>query len=103
MADMGDTPEPVHEPANLKFLRRLVTVLTAVMICGVVLVIALLVIRLNGPAPLPLPAHITLPENARPTAFTRGPDWIAVVSEDNRILIFDIESGALTQELQITR
>jgi len=35
------------EPANLRFLRHLVTGLTVVMIVGVVVVIALLVTRLN--------------------------------------------------------
>ena len=39
--------QEIEEPAQLRFLRRLVTVLTAVMIGGVVLIIALLVIRLN--------------------------------------------------------
>ena len=92
------------EPANLRFLRRLVTVLTVVMILGVVIVIALLVIRLNSrPDMVPLPAQITLPEGTTATAFTRGPDWMAVTTDDDRILILDAETGALRQEVQIAR
>ena len=92
------------EPANLRFLRRLVTVLTVVMIVGVVIVIALLVIRLNSrPDMVPLPAQITLPEGTTATTFTRGPDWMAVTTDDDRILILDAETGALLQEVQITR
>ncbi|WP_299297211.1 DUF6476 family protein [uncultured Tateyamaria sp.] len=94
-----DTPE---EPANLAFLRRLVTVLTIIMIGGVVTVVALLVIRLNaGPAPLPLPEKVTLPGGATATAFTVGSDWFAVVTEDDQILIFDQVTGTLRNTLTI--
>ena len=59
--DMDNDPQP-ELPANLKFLARLVTVLTAVMILGVIAIVALLVIRLQpGTAP-EMPAAITLPD-----------------------------------------
>lgn len=93
--------DPLPEPANLRFLRRLVTVLTATMILGVLVIIALLVIRLQTPGLPPLPDHITLPDGTRPTAFTRGPDWVAVVSDNNEILIFDVETGALRQRIAV--
>ncbi|MEM9392885.1 MAG: DUF6476 family protein [Pseudomonadota bacterium] len=90
------------EPANLRFLRRLVTLLTAVMIGGLVAVIALLVIRLQAPVPvLPvLPEAIALPDGITPEAITFGTGWIAVVAGD-RILIFDAESGAIRQDVSI--
>jgi hypothetical protein len=97
---MTKAPEPV-EPANLKFLRLLVTSLTAIMIVGVLVVIALLVIRLRDTGPQ-LPAEITLPDGARATAFTQGQGWYAVVTDDNRLLVFNRTSGALVQELAIT-
>ncbi|WP_212523965.1 DUF6476 family protein [Actibacterium sp. MT2.3-13A] len=99
--DMDDAPQPVDEPANLKFLRRLVTVLTAVMIAGVLVIIALLVIRLSD-RPAPWPDEIALPEGARAQAVTRGKGWVAVVTEDQRLLIFDAATGALEQEIAIT-
>ena len=78
----------------------MVTVLTVIMIGGVVTVVSLLVIRLNeAPAPLPLPQQITLPDGATATAFTVGSDWFGVVTENNEILIYDQATGALRQTI----
>ena len=98
-----DPSENAPEPANLRFLRRLVTVLTAVMIGGLVIVIALLVTRLTADGPLPLPDSIALPAGTQATAFTRGSDWNAVVTADDQILILDAKTGALIQTIQIAR
>ena len=92
--------EDYSEPANLRLLRRLVTVLTAVMICGVLVVVFLLVTRLSGDAPV-LPDTITLPEGATAQAFTQGADWYAVVTTDDRILIFDRLTGELRQTVAV--
>jgi hypothetical protein len=101
---MDSDPEfPAEEPANLKFLRRLVTTLTATMIVGLVVMITLVVIRLNTSAPdLALPDYITLPDGTRATAFTQAPNWYAVVTDDDKILIFDRDSGELTQEIPVS-
>ncbi|WP_299598006.1 DUF6476 family protein [uncultured Tateyamaria sp.] len=94
-----DTPEM---PANLTFLRRLVTVLTIIMIGGVVTVVALLVIRLNAdPAPLPLPDQVTLPDGTTATAFTVGSDWFGIVTENDEILIYDQVTGTLRQTITL--
>ncbi len=90
----------------MKFLRRLVTTLTVIMVGGVLVVIALLVIRLSDgkgdtAASLPLPDQIALPEGAVARAVTFGPDWIAVVTTDNRILILNSSDGRIRQSLQI--
>ena len=96
---LDDIDTPV-EPQNLRFLRRLVTVLTTVMIVGVLVVIGLLVIRLQAPpTQLKLPADIALPEGVIPIAYTRGPDWYAITAADE-ILIYDI-SGALRKRVEI--
>lgn len=99
MNDSNET-EQTPEPANLRFLRRLVTVLTAVMIGGVLVVIGLLVTRLNNDTPV-LPDQITLPDGTQPRAFTQGPDWYAIVTTDNTILIFDRLTGKLRQTVTI--
>lgn len=78
----------------------MVTVLTAVMICGVLVVTALLVTRLSGGGP-DLPTTITLPDGAEASAFTQGDGWYAVVTIDNQILIFDRLSGNLRQTIKI--
>ena len=87
-------------PPQLIFLKRLVTALGVVMIAGFLVLIAALVIRLNAD-PLPLPERITLPEGVTATAFTQGTDWFAVVTSDNRILIYDRATSALRQEVTI--
>ena len=100
----GPGDEEISLPPELATLRRLVTGLTAVMIAGFLLLITLLVIRLwTAPAPLALPDEIVLPDGAEPLAVTTGPDWFAIVTRDERILIFDRADGALLQEVEIAR
>lgn len=98
---MEQAPEPV-EPANLRFLRRLVTVLTAVMISGLLIIIFLIVIRLQDRSPV-LPETIALPDGTKAIAVTNGPGWYAVVTRDDHILIFDELTGRLRQDVIIER
>lgn len=99
---MDDAPLPEALPPSLRFLKLLVTLLTATMILGLIAIVALLVTRLpRGEAPLPLPNAITLPGGARATAFTQGADWYAVVTQEDEILIFDRATGALRQTVRI--
>jgi hypothetical protein len=93
---------PASLPPDLRFLKRLVTTLTVVMIGGVLTIVALLVIRLQTPPPdLSLPEVIELPDGARAVAFTQGAGWYAVVTEGDEILIFDRVSGGLRQRVRI--
>jgi len=87
-------------PRSLLWLKRLVTVLTVVMILGFLVLIAALVIRLNSD-PLPLPDRISLPAGVSAVAFTQGSDWFAVVTSDDRILIYDRATSQLRQTVQI--
>ncbi|SFA72573.1 hypothetical protein SAMN05421688_0399 [Poseidonocella pacifica] len=96
---MDETPISPEDAATLRFLRRLVTTLTSVMIVGVIVLIVLLVIRLPE-VRVTLPEAIALPDGTRPTAFTRGPDWFAVVTAEDEILIYDA-NGALKQRIEI--
>lgn len=82
-------------------LRRLVIMLMVVMIAGFVILIYALVTRLSTPAPVALPDQIALPAGAAATAFTQGANWYAVVTADNRILIFDRTTGALRQTIEV--
>ncbi|MFC3118340.1 DUF6476 family protein [Jhaorihella thermophila] len=85
-------PDPdAPEPGNLRLLRRMVTALMAVMILGFIMIVAMFVIRLNDRPErdaMVLPDVITLPEGVKPQAFTVGRGWVAVVTDDDRILIF---------------
>jgi ABC-type polysaccharide transport system permease subunit len=91
-----DLPEPSH----LRFLRRMVTVLTTVMIVGVVVVIGLLVTRLSRDTPV-LPEAIVLPDGAKAVAFTQAADWYAVVTDAGEILVFDRMTGELRQTVVV--
>ena len=66
------------------------------MIGGVLTIIWLIVIRF-GDVPPPLPETIDLPGDAKAVAFTQGPDWYAVVTDRDEILIFDRVTGRLKQ------
>jgi hypothetical protein len=87
-------------PPHLRRLARLVTVLTLVMIAGFAVLIAALVLRLNAAGP-DLPDAVDLPDGARATAFTQGSDWFAVVTADDRILIYDRLTARLRQEVAV--
>ncbi len=98
---MGKAPdEDSGLPPHLIGLKRLVTGLTVVMIGGFLTLIAALVIRLNAD-PLPLPDRISLPGGVSAVAFTQGTDWFAVVTSDDRILIYDRATSHLRQTVQI--
>ncbi len=99
---MGEAPEQAAELRSLRLLRILVTVLLGVMIVGFIVLIALFVTRFTTSPDRPaLPDVITLPEGTSATAFTQGIGWFAVVTVDDRILIFDAATGALRQSIQI--
>ncbi len=106
MSDPTDAPDPVNDPAlppSLRFLKWLVIVLTLTMIGGVITVVGLLVTRMpqafSAPAPS-LPDSFTLPPGTEAQAVTFGDGWIAVVTDDDRILIFG-RDGRLRQEVAI--
>lgn len=88
------------EPANLRFLRLLVTGLTGVMLAGLILIIALIVIRFRDTAP-PLPADIALPGGAEAKAVTLAEGMVLVVSEDGRLFIYDRVTGQLRQTVTL--
>lgn len=86
---------------GLTLLRRLVTVLTAVMIGGIILIVALLWVRLDAPPAPAFPASLALPEGAVPLAVTRGQGFIAVVTQDGRIFILDPSGEVVIDEVTV--
>ncbi len=76
------------------------------MIAGIVTIIILIVIKVPSVVreiPAPLPPVITLPDGSEARNFTQGPDWYAVVTTDDRILIFNRDDGSLRQEIAIRK
>ena len=89
------------DPAMVRYLRVLVTVMSVTMILGFIVIVALFVTRFAGGGGPDLPDAIALPEGAAPAAFTQGEGWYAVVTETDEILIYDRASGALRQRVRI--
>jgi hypothetical protein len=99
MADSTPGDDDFPEPPRLRRLRRLVTLLTATLIVGVITTVGLLVIRLSALAPAPAPpAEIVLPAGESARAVTFGEGWLAVVTVDGagreRIRVLDRATGA---------
>jgi hypothetical protein len=99
---MQEPDKPEQKVPHLTFLRRLVTLLTLTMIGGIIVLVTLIFIRFQGEAqPMSLPKSITLPDGARPVAFTQTPEWYAIITDDHHIMVFDI-NGALFQTIKVT-
>ena len=100
----GMDPDNPPPPPELRFLKLLVTVLTGVMIVGLVTIVALLVIRLglsSAPVLPELPDGIVLPAGVTMQALTIARDWVVVVSESGEVLLYDRRSGDLRQRVGV--
>ncbi|MBT8459113.1 MAG: hypothetical protein HKP37_05345 [Boseongicola sp.] len=97
-----DEREPsVGEVRHLKYLKWLVTILTVTMIGGVLTVVALLVMQFGAMHDIALPDAVDLPEGVAAVAFTQGPDWYAVVTDGDEILVFSRSTGELRQTIAV--
>ena len=98
MSSDDDTPKL---PADLRFLKLLVTTLMGVMILGLLAIVWLLVTRLGAP-PLPvLPESVVLPQGARPAAVTFARDWLVVVTDQGVVLVYPAAGGEAVGELRL--
>jgi len=99
---MSDIPEPQPvDPALVKYLRVLVTVLTVTMIAGFIVIVVLFVTKFSAAFGPELPDEITLPDGASATAFTQGGDWYAIVTSDDQILIYDRKDATLRKTIRL--
>lgn len=86
----------------MRFVKRLVIVLTSVMILGLILIIGLLVTRIaRAPAPFALPDQVSLPEGVRAEAVTLARDWVLVLGDEGSVLLFDRDSGRLRHRIEL--
>lgn len=90
-------------PPQLRWLKRLVTVLTVTMIGGVLAISALLVIRLNAQsAPVVIaPGDFVLPEGVGLVGLSVIDGRVIVVGDDAVIRVFDGESREMIREMEI--
>lgn len=101
VSDMQDSPEVLPEPANLRFLRRLVTGLTATMIIGLVAIFVLIVMTFSRASNIQTLTDIKLPAGVTATSYTKGSDWYAIVTTDDQILIYNADDQTLRQTIKI--
>ncbi|MCK0167600.1 DUF6476 family protein [Jannaschia sp. S6380] len=86
-------------PPDLRLLKTLVTILTGVMIAGLIAVVALLVTRLPG-ARVTAPDALVLPPDTAVVAVTQTPAYWLVTTRDNRALIF-APDGTFRREIAL--
>jgi hypothetical protein len=97
---MTEAPDDIRAAQSVRRLMRLVTVLTVVMIGGLLLVVGLLAARLMAPAVPVLPESIALPDGARARAVTTGEGWVLVLTDRDEVLVFD-DLGTLRQTVRV--
>ena len=90
----------VPEPTNLQFLRKLVTILTATMILGMVAIFTLLVIRLQPTSNI-FPNVVALPETTNILSISRTPNELIVTTNDKFIYILSIDGTKILQTLKM--
>ena len=99
--DKDDQPPNgnIQLPQNLRFLQRLVTLLTVSMIVGILTIAALLAFKLRSEN-INFPQTLTLPDGTKPIAFTQTKDWYSIISETNEILIYK-NDGTLIKSITV--
>jgi hypothetical protein len=86
-------------PRNLKFLQRLVTLLTVSMIAGILTIAAMLAFKLRSEN-INFPQTLIIPDGTKPIAFTQTKEWYSVTTETNEILIYK-NDGTLIQSIKV--
>jgi hypothetical protein len=86
-------------PQNLRFLQRLVTVLTVSMIAGILIIVLLLVFKMR-PESQNFPQTLILPDGTKPIAFTQTKNWYSIITDANEILIYKYD-GTLINSIQV--
>ena len=86
-------------PRNLRFLQRLVTLLTVSMILGILTIAALLAFKLRSEN-IDFPQTLTLPKGTKPIAYTQTKDWYSVITDTNEILIYK-NDGTLIKSITV--
>jgi len=100
-----DDPEGEEKgwPPELRFLRTLVTVLTAAMILGVITIVFLLVIRLNDDA-RPILVHpevFEVPAGVNTVGYSVLDGYTILVGDDGVIRVFASDTQELVQEIAV--
>lgn len=74
------------------------------MIAGVIVLIALIVMRFNAEPMAPMaafPEMVALPDGETAQSVTRGPDYLLVITATGRALVLSPDGATLRQEFTI--
>tara|TARA_B100000787_G_scaffold53845_1_gene39089 strand:- start:93 stop:404 length:312 start_codon:yes stop_codon:yes gene_type:complete len=100
MASQPEATANPPEPANLQFLRRLVTTLTATMILGLIAIFAVLVIRLQTTSPM-FPEISALPADTEVISISRTRDELVVIDQARNIYIVSLDGKTIMQKFEL--
>ena len=100
MADQSEVPANPPESANLRFLRWLVTTLTATMILGLIAIFTVLVIRLQTTNAM-FPEITALPANTEVLSVSRTPSELVIIDQSRRIYVLSLDGTILLQEFEL--
>ena len=100
MAIQPEAPANPPEPANLRFLRRLVTTLTATMILGLIAIFVVLVIQLQTTSPM-FPEISALPAETKVISISRTSDELVVIDHTRKIYIISLDGKTIMQEFEL--
>jgi len=100
MASQPEATANPPEPANLQFLRRLVTTLTATMILGLIAIFAVLVIRLQTTSPM-FPEISALPAGTEVISISRTRDELVVIDQARNIYIVSLDGKTIMQKFEL--
>ena len=100
MASQSEVSANPPEPANLRFLRRLVTTLTATMILGLIAIFALLVIQLQTTSPM-FPEISALPAGTEVISISRTRDELVVIDQVRKIYIISLDGKTIMQKFEL--
>ena len=100
MTDQSEVIADLAEPANLRFLRRLVITLTATMILGLIAIFTVLVIRLQTTNAV-FPEILALPKKTEVLSISRTSSEVIVISQEKIIFVLSVDGKNLLQTFQI--
>ena len=100
MVDQSEISASLPEPANLRFLRRLVTTLTAIMILGLIAIFAVLVIKLQTTTAI-FPEITALPASAEVLSISRTATELIIIDQTRTIYILSLDGKTIVQKIKL--
>ncbi|MGH1367227.1 MAG: DUF6476 family protein [Maritimibacter sp.] len=101
MDDMDEAPLPEAQAGLIRYLKGLVTALTVTMIAGLIVLIAVIVMRFNQSQPFALPESLVLPEGVTAAGITFVENRVIVVTTQGEILVLGDDMKTIKQTIKL--